>query len=83
MTATDEKLTPQELADHLKREPLVGVTVASKLLGISASNFNRDASRHLTAIKIHGTGTLYFSSEVRKLKRTRDRARQRSAAVSS
>lgn len=65
------KLSPALLAESLKREPLVGVTKASQLLGIKASNFRRDAMPHLVSVPVEGSADVYFRSEVQQLAQDR------------
>jgi hypothetical protein len=66
-TATRSRLKPATLARNLEGEPLIGVTAASKLLGIPAPNFKRDAAPHLTAVPVEGSANVYFRSEVQAL----------------
>lgn len=65
----------EDLARALRREPLIGVTAAAKLLGIKAPNFRRDAGERLTALPVEGTASVYFRNEVVAL--ARERARHR------
>jgi hypothetical protein len=70
MTARKTKipnLSSSELAEQLKRETLVGVTAASKLLDIKPPNFKRDAVPRLTRIPVAGSADVYFRSEVEAL----------------
>lgn len=63
------KLSLREIADALGREPLVGTTVAARILGIKAPNFKRDAAPHLTAVQVEGSAAVYFRSQVEGLAR--------------
>jgi hypothetical protein len=60
------KLKPEELADAVKKQPLVGVNRAAKILGIAPPNFGRYRDR-LTAIPVEGSATVFVKSEVEAL----------------
>lgn len=68
------ELSPAEIAGELEREPLIGVTAASKLLGIPSTNFKRDARPHLTPVPVEGTAMVFFRSEVVELAKRRENA---------
>lgn len=76
MSAVAAKLSPPVIAGAIKREPLVGVTAASKILGIPTPNFKRDAAPHLIALPVEGSAAVYFRSEVRELARELRRRRR-------
>lgn len=76
-TVTATKLSPAALVDAIKREPLIGVTAAARMLGIKPPNFNRDAAPHLLAVPVEGSASVYFRSEVRQLAREWARKREK------
>lgn len=72
-TTTVRKQSPAALAEALEREPLICVTAASRLLGIKAPNFRRDAQPHLIGVPVEGGANVYFRSQVEELARQRQR----------
>lgn len=62
----DGALTPHELARMVEKAPLVGVTHASKILGIATPNFKRYRDR-LTAIPVAGSADVFVLAEVEAL----------------
>lgn len=73
MATMTSKLSPSEIVDVLRDEPLVGSTAACRILGIKTSNFGRDARPHLTPITVEGSAPVYFRSDVERLAADRER----------
>lgn len=63
------KLKPDELAAAVKKQPLVGVNRAAKILGIAPPNFGRYRAR-LVEIPVEGSAAVFVKAEVEALKRT-------------
>lgn len=64
--AAATKMPPAELAAAVKKQPLVGVNRAAKILGIAPPNFRRYRDR-LTEIPVEGSAAVFVRSEVEAL----------------
>jgi hypothetical protein len=73
------KLKPEEVHKALKKQPLVGLTGAAKILGIAPPNISRlrAAGRMPQGIPVEGSADVYVKSEVVALARELARERRR------
>lgn len=66
---TTAKMAPAELAAAVKKQPLVGVNRAAKILGIAPPNFRRYRDR-LTEVPVEGSASVFVKAEVEELATT-------------
>lgn len=78
-TAANPKLSPEEMHAALKRQKLVGLTAAAKILGIAPPNVARlrAQGRMPEGVPVEGSADVYLREEVVKLARSMKRERDR------
>lgn len=81
-TATEpikRKLKPEEMRAALKKQPLVGLTAAAKILGMAPPNVNRlrDRGEMPPGIHVEGSADVFLRAEVEALAKRRTKAREK------